>query len=104
MFTLEIGGTAIAVTNATQEEATELFQSDEFKEDVKAMTRDGAPLWDGKAPFTVRAAKEDEVDSFDEAMEDDDYEDEAPDDDEDPIDLVFLVEIDDMDEEPSRAS
>lgn len=99
MFTLEIKGTSIAVTNADNEEASGLFESDEFKEDLKTLTTDGQALWDGKAPITVRPASEDEIDSFDEAMNDEDYEDEDEDDaddDEEPIDVVFLVEIDAM--------
>jgi hypothetical protein len=97
MFTLEIKGTAIAVTNADNEEAAGLFESDEFKEDLKSLTTDGKTLWDGRAPLTVRPASEDEIDAFDEAMNDEDYEDEDDaDDDEEPIDVVFLVEIDSM--------
>ena len=97
MFTLEIKGTAIAVTNANQEESAGLFESEEFKEDLKSLTTDGTALWDGRAPLTIRAASEDEIDAFDEAMNDEDYEDEDDgDDDEEPIDVVFLVEIDAM--------
>jgi hypothetical protein len=70
MFTLEIKGKAIVVTNATQDEAAGLFESEEFKEDLKTLTSEGQPLWDGSAPLTVRPASEDEVDSFDEAMND----------------------------------
>ena len=99
MFTLEIKGTAIAVTNANQEEAAGLFESEEFKEDLKSLTTDGTALWDGRAPLTIRAASEDEIDAFDEAMNDEDYEDEDDaDDDDEPIDVVFLVEIDAMDD------
>ncbi len=97
MFTLEIKGTAIAVTNADKDEASGLFESEEFKEDLKSLTTDGTALWDGRAPLTVRPASEDEIDAFDEAMNDEDYEDEDDgDDDEEPIDVVFLVEIDAM--------
>jgi len=99
MFTLEIKGTPIVVTNATQEEAAGLFESEEFKEDLQSLTTDGKPLWDGKSPLTVRPASEDEIDSFDEAMNDEEYEDEdETDDDDEPIDVVFLVEIDAMDD------
>ena len=99
MFTLEIKGTPIVVTNATEEEAAGLFESEEFKEDLRTLTSEGTPLWDGKSPLTVRPASEDEIDSFEEAMNDDEYEDEdedETDDDEEPIDVVFLVEIDAM--------
>ncbi len=104
MFTLEIKGTAIAVTNANEDEAAGLFESDEFKEDLKTLTTDGQALWDGKAPITVRPASEDEIDSFDEAMNDEDYEDEDEDegDDEEPIDVVFLVEIDAMEDDAAN--
>jgi hypothetical protein len=96
MFTLEIKGTAIAVTNATEDEAAGLFESEEFKEDLKTLTSDGKPLWDGRMPLTIRPASEEEIDSFDEAMNDEEYEDEDDADDEEPIDVVFLVEIDSM--------
>ena len=105
MFTLEINGTAIVVTNAAENEARELLQSDDFKEDLKTLTAEGRPLWDGTSPLTVRAATEDEVEAFEEALEDEDYQDEDPtDDDDDPIDVVFLVEVDDDDEEDDSAS
>ncbi|HEX2127140.1 MAG TPA: hypothetical protein VHF45_11350 [Thermoleophilaceae bacterium] len=99
MFTLEINGTPIVVTNAAENEARELLESEDFKEDLRSLTADGRPLWDGSAPLTIRPASEDEIDAFDEALNDDEYEDEDPtDDDDDPIDVVFLVEIDDTDE------
>jgi hypothetical protein len=105
MFTLEINGTAIVVTNAAETEARELLQSDDFKEDLKTLTADGRPLWDGTAPLTIRAATEDEIEAFEEALEDEEYEDEDPtDDDDDPIDVVFLVEVDDDGEEDDSAS
>jgi hypothetical protein len=103
MFTLEIKGKAIVVTNATQDEASGLFESEEFKEDLKTLTHEGKPIWDGTSPLTVRPASEDEVDSFDEAMNDEEYEDEdETDDDDEPIDVVFLVEIDSMDDEAAN--
>ncbi|HEY8381346.1 MAG TPA: hypothetical protein VIL09_04255 [Microvirga sp.] len=105
MFTLEINGTALVVTNADEEQAKELFQSDDFKDDLKSLTRDGTPLWDGKAPLNVRAASEDEIDAFDEALNDEAYEDdEEEDEDEESLDVVFLVEIDDEDEDEDDAS
>ena len=105
MFTLEIKGQAIVVTNATEDEAAGLFESEEFKEDLKTLTSEGQPLWDGSAPLTVRPASEDEVDSFDEAMNDEEYEDEDDaDDDDEPIDVVFLVEIDSMEDDDESAA
>ena len=105
MFTLEINGTAIVVTNAAENEARELLQSEDFKEDLKNLTAEGRPLWDGTSPLTVRAATEDEVEAFEEALEDEDYQDEDPtDDDDDPIDVVFLVEVDDDEEDDSASA
>jgi hypothetical protein len=117
MFTLEINGTALVVTNADEVSARALLESEEFKEDLKSFTTDGRALWDGKAPLTVRPATEDEIDSFDEALNDDEYEEEEEDaddgaepkaandddegDDEEPIDIVFLVEIDEQDDTAS---
>src|ERR687885_718007 len=95
MFTLEIAGTPIVVTNAAEEDARELLESDDFKEDLKTLTADGRPLWDGVAPLTIRPASEDEIDAFDEALDDDSDEDE----DDDAIDVVFLVEIDETEED-----
>ena len=105
MFTLEINGTATVVTNAAEAEARELLQSDDFKEDLKTLTVEGQPLWDGTSPLTIRAASPEEIESFEEALDDEEYEDENPtDDDDDPIDVVFLVEVDDDDEEDDSAS
>jgi hypothetical protein len=102
MFTLEINGTALVVTNAAETEATGLFESEEFKEDLKTLSSDGRPLWDGKTPLTVRPASADEIEAFDAALTDDEYEDvstdeDVTDDDDDPIDVVFLVEVDELD-------
>jgi hypothetical protein len=104
MFTLEIDGTALVVTNATEAQAAELFQSEEFKDDLKTLKTDGKPLWNGSAKITVRPANEDEIDAFEEAMSDDGYEDaeaandDEDEDDEDGIEVVFLIEIDEMDD------
>jgi hypothetical protein len=98
MLTLEINGTALLVTNATDEEAADLFDGQEFKDDLKTLTCDGRPLWDGVAPFTVRPASDSEIEAFETALDDDEYEDEDPtDDDDDPVDIVFLVEVDEAD-------
>ena len=106
MFTLEIAGTASVDTNAAEVEARELLESEDFKEDLKALTADGRPLWDGRAPFTIRPASEDEIDAFDEALNDETYEDEDPtNDDDEAIDVVFLLEIDEIgDDEDDPAS
>ena len=105
MFTLEIAGTAIVVTNAAETEARELLDSEDFKEDLKSLTADGRPLWDGTAPLTIRPASEDEIDAFDEALNDDSYEDEDPtDDDDDAIEVVFLVEVDGTEEDEDDAA
>jgi hypothetical protein len=100
MFTLEINGKALVVTNADEDSARALLESEEFKQDLQSFTSDGLPLWDGSATLMIRPSSEDEIETFDEALDDEDYEEEGPeadnddDDDEEPIDIVFLVEID----------
>ena len=98
MVTLDIAGQAVAVTNADGEQARELFLSESFKQDLTSFKSEGRPLWDGSAALSVRPASEDEIDAFNEALdEEDDVADEDYDDDLD-IDVVFLVSIDEIDD------
>jgi len=99
MFTLEVAGKAIAVTNADEDQARELFMSEDFKADLLSLKSDGLPLWDGTSALTVRDASEDEMDAVDEVLdeEDEDEDDQDNDDEELGIDVVFLVEIDETD-------
>jgi hypothetical protein len=106
MFTLEIAGKAIAITNAEEEQARELFMSEDFREDLKSFTSEGNPLWDGNAAFTVRRASDDEIEAFDDAIAEDeedwdeeDVEASDEDDDEEGIDVMFLVAVDEMDDQ-----
>ncbi|MBB2961494.1 hypothetical protein [Methylobacterium sp. R2-1] len=110
MFTLEIDGTAIAVINGDEATARDLFTCDGFKEDIRTMTIDGRPIWNGTSELTVRKSTEDETEEFEDALAADDGEgDFEPDaqhaaegdgsDDEDEADIVFLVDIDDGDED-----
>jgi len=102
MFILEIAGKAIAITNADEDQAREVFMSEDFKDDLKSFSSEGKPLWDGVTALKIRRATDDEIDAFDEAMEDDadDFEeDEDDEDDEDGIDVMFLALIDDVDDE-----
>jgi hypothetical protein len=111
MYTLEINGTALVVTNADEPEARALLESEDFKSDLKTLTAEGRPLWDGSAPLNIREASESEVEAFEEALNDEDYEDDEEEDEEDdgegeeePIDIVFLVEIDEADEDDSASA
>ena len=109
MFTLEINGKPIAVTDADEEEARELLGGEDFKEDMKSLESEGRPLWDGSAPLNVRNSSEEEIEAFTRALEEDEEGEEdgaeTNRDDEDGEDeplanVVFLVSIDeDMDEE-----
>ncbi len=111
MYTLEIDGKPIAVINADEATARDLFTCDGFKEDIRAMTNEGRPLWNGTSALVVRAASEAESDEFDAAIAEDDgtgdfeedprhqanaAQDDADEDEdeEDEADIVFLVEID----------
>ncbi len=113
MFTLEIDGTAIAVINGDEATARDLFTCDGFKEDIRTLTVDGKPIWNGTSELKVRPASQDEIEEFDEAIAadqgDGDYEPDpqhagdGSDDEEDEADIVFLVDIDDEDEEQDEA-
>jgi hypothetical protein len=112
MFTLEINGTAIAIIRASEARARDLLDVEGFKDDLRTMKTDGRPLWSGDAAaLKLRPSTEDETETFDEAMEEDEeFEDEpddagtqaktdsgaAPEDDEEEdVDILFLVDIDD---------
>lgn len=98
MFTLTISDKPIAVTNAEADEARELFMSEEFKEDLKALESEGAPLWDGFATLSVRPASEAEIEEFEEAdFEEDEEEGEE---DEGPM-IMFLVDVTEPDDSES---
>ncbi|WP_232630738.1 hypothetical protein [Methylobacterium sp. Leaf118] len=113
MFTLEIDGTAVAVINGDEATARDLFTCDGFKEDIRSLTVDGTPIWNGTSELKVRPASQDEIDEFDEALAADqgegDFEpdpkhasandDDADDGEEDEADIVFLVDIDDEDDD-----
>ena len=111
MFTLEIDGTAVAVINGTEEVAKDLFTCDGFKDDIRAMTSEGRPLWNGTSALKVRAATEEEIEIFEDAVAEDDgdedfetdprhlaatgeEQDGTEEDGEDEADIVFLVDID----------
>ncbi|WP_210484248.1 hypothetical protein [Microvirga antarctica] len=96
MFTLTISDKAVAVTNAAEDEARELFMSEDFKEDLKTLETDGAPLWDGFATLGLRPATDLEVTEFEEADVDEEGEEEAEDDD-GPL-IMFLVDVTDPDD------
>lgn len=108
MFTLEIEGTAVAVINSDEASAKDLFTCVGFKEDIRTMTSEGKPLWNGTSALTVRPATEDEIEIFEDALAEDDGEGEftedahhsdADSDDEDEADIVFLVDIDEDEDE-----
>ncbi len=96
MFTLTISDKPVAITNADEDEARELLMSDDFKEDLKVLESEGAPLWDGFASLNVRPATEEEKAEFEGADFDED-EDEDDDEEEGPY-IMFLVDVTDPDE------
>ncbi|MEH3117443.1 MAG: hypothetical protein PGN25_07510 [Methylorubrum populi] len=110
MFTLEIDGTAIAVINGDEATARDLFTCDGFKDDIRTMTTAGRPIWNGTSALTVRKAREDEIEEFEDALAADDGEGDfetdahhagetdSGADDEEEADIVFLVDIDDEDQ------
>lgn len=102
MFTLEIAGTAVAVTNADEEQAKELFLSDSFKDDLLSFKSEGRPLWDGSTNLVTRTASEEEIEAFNEVMDEEEEEFSGEEDEDEEgldIDVVFLVSIDEIDDE-----
>jgi len=95
MYTLEIGGQPTAIMNADEADARGILEADGFLDDLKTLTTEGKPIWDGKAPLNLRASTEDEVAEF-EASEDEDEEEEE---DEDSATVLFLVPLDDDEED-----
>ena len=70
--------------------------SEDFKDDLKVLESEGAPLWDGFATLNVRSATDEEKTEFENA----DFDDEEDDDDdgeEGPY-IMFLVDVTDPDE------
>ena len=76
MYTLEINGTALVVTNADEPEARALLESEDFKSDLKTLTAEGRPSGTARRAQHPAKASESEVEAFEEALNDDDYEDE----------------------------
>ena len=65
MFTLEIGGEPIAITDAEEAEARRIFESETFRHDMQRWLRDnGAPVWDGQAPIALRQSTDPETAHF----------------------------------------
>jgi hypothetical protein len=65
--------------------------SEEFKQDLKMLESEGAPLWDGFATLSVRPASEEEIEEFEEADLDEDDEEDS--DEEDGPLIMFLVDV-----------
>lgn len=99
MFTLEIAGKAIAITDASENEARELFESEAFKDDLMKVESDGAPIWDGFASLTVRPATRAEIAAFETTpMAEGEHVDEDV-----PM-IMFLVDIDEPGEGETGAT
>ncbi|RDI60978.1 hypothetical protein [Microvirga subterranea] len=92
MFTLEIGGRPVAVTDAEEAQAWAIFESDEFRQDLTVLTSGGLPLWDGKARLSIRPSSDEEVSAFEAPVLD--AADGLDDDEEDSLSVTFLVPID----------
>jgi hypothetical protein len=98
MFTLEISGKPVAVTNASADEARELFGSGAFKEDLMTLESEGAPLWDGYASLTIRPATPEETTAFESAATEENDTPDGLDDEPEPM-VLFLVDVTEPDED-----
>ena len=99
MFTLAIGGKPVAITDAEEVRARDIFESDEFKQDLTVLTSEGTPLWDGRTPLNVRPASQEEVAAIE--ASDFDGDDDDDEEDSDGVFVTFLVPIDHDHEEIS---
>ncbi|PZP42611.1 MAG: hypothetical protein DI601_17755 [Azospirillum brasilense] len=96
MFTLEIGGKPVAITDAGEDEAREIFEGKDFRDDLLDLEGEDGPLWDGEAALNWRPATEEEIAEFRQVeLEEEDEEDEE---DDGPV-IMFLVPLVDEDEE-----
>ena len=89
MFTLEVAGKPIAVTNASEDDARHVFESDAFREDLKTVESERAPIWDGFATLSIRPATRDDIAAFESTPmgEGEQVEEDVP-------MIMFLVDID----------
>lgn len=97
MFTIEINGQSIAVVDADEEQAKALAEDEDFLADLRSMTSNGEPLWNGSDALVIRTASDDEVEIAEATADDDDDEDEE--DDDLGVMIVFLPPIDEDDED-----
>lgn len=115
MFTLEIGGTAVAIIRSAEGQARELLEHEGFRDDLRSMQSDGRPLWNGDpSTLALRASTTEEAETFEDAMAEDEDDwadeektapagngngtaahDETEEEEDDDVDILFLVDIDD---------
>lgn len=103
MFTLQIKDRAVAVIDADEEQARELAEDDVFQEDLKAMTSEGQSLWNGVDPLVIRPSTKDEIALGEDALDDEDWGDDEDEEDgvEGGVSILFLLPIDDDEDEPA---
>ena len=90
VFVLVIDGAPILAFQArTMSEAQQLGREAWLLEDLKRLTSDHLPLWDGKAPIRTRSAQPDEAARYHRGQR------EAPQSDGE-LALVFLVKVDEQ--------
>jgi hypothetical protein len=86
MVTIEVAGRAIAVTDASAEQARQLFDDEEFCLGLLTIASSDELLWDKGRPFTIRPSADAEVEAFETSLEDRS--------DDDGINVLFLVPLD----------
>ena len=96
VFTIEISGTPTLTFEANNlREAHKLCHEEWLKQDLSQAKSEGTPLWDGKAKLRTRIARPEEGALFAEAKNSGQPSD--------GLMLVFLVELDGADEQPTRS-
>jgi|EndMetStandDraft_5_1072996.scaffolds.fasta_scaffold1334820_2 hypothetical protein len=65
VFTLDVDGKpTLSFEAMSAREANELIREQWFRSDLRALTSDGSPLWDGTAPLRSRPAGPDEAERY----------------------------------------
>ena len=95
LFVIEISGEPVLVfPEDTMALAQEEADTGNVTEALLEFERDGAPVWDGEAPLTVREANADEAAHYDAGFAEALKDGEVSDEDRDEF-AVFLIETDD---------
>ncbi|KQV66094.1 hypothetical protein [Rhizobium sp. Root1220] len=95
-FTIEVGARAVACFRSeNSDDAKHFFEAEDFRDDLKILQSEGAPVWDGVSKLGLRRATAEEASEVENAYEFDDDPERTVDDEF----VVFLIPISDISDE-----